>query len=58
MFVVPATVGSINRRIVVKASPRQKSKTPIPKIIRAAGHGCLIPVILAAQEAEIRRIMV
>jgi hypothetical protein len=53
MPVIPATV----RRVMVQVSPGKK-QDPTSKITKAARHQWLIPVILATQEAEIRRIKV
>jgi hypothetical protein len=56
--VISATVGNINGRITVQASPCKK-QDPVSKIIKARWNAWwLTPVILATQEAEIRRIMV
>jgi hypothetical protein len=49
--VIPAMAGSINRRIAVQTSLGKKKKT-------LDGLWSLMPIILATQEAETRRIMV
>jgi hypothetical protein len=55
--VIPATWGSTNRKIAVQAGLGIK-QDPLSKIANRARCHWLMPVILATQEAEIRRIMV
>jgi hypothetical protein len=45
MAVIPATTGSINRRIIIKTSPGKKKCKPISKITRAKRAGGMTQVV-------------